>query len=129
MKNLTAALFLGVLVLTGCSTTTNRFTTVDPSNGINRYEAILLAKQEINKAGLRNYFNNLKPIIREDPVAAKYPDYWIVDFTPKIYFDFWGYLVVINKKTGEIIHSRDYYFPAKIADLDWVFGKYNTAVR
>ena len=100
MKNLIMSLLFSFLFFTGCGTT-DRFTIVDPSNGINRYEAFLMAKQEINKAGLRNYFNNLTPIIREDPRAAKYPDYWIVDFTPKIYFDFWGYLVVINKE-GEI---------------------------
>ena len=99
----------------GCASTT-KFTEVDYTNGINRYEAILMAKKEIEQAGLRNYFQNLKPIIREDKYALKYPDYWFVDFTPKIYFDFWGYLVVINKKTGKIIHSHDYYWPAKIAD-------------
>jgi hypothetical protein len=114
---------IALVVLQGCASTSAKFTQVDPSNGINRYEAIMMAKSEIENAGLKNYFKNLKPILREDPYASKYPEYWFVDFTPKIYFDFWGYLVVINKKTGEIIHSRDYYWPVKIADLDWVFNK------
>lgn len=115
-------LFLILILSQGCTSST-RFTEVDPSNGINRYEAVLMAKKEIQDAGLRNYFQNLKPIIREDQHAMKYPDYWFVDFTPKIYFDFWGYLVVVEKQTGKIIHSHDYYWPAKIADLDWVFQK------
>ena len=124
MKSKLAVLGCLIILSAGCaSTTKDRFTSVDSSDGINRYEAILMAKAEIENAGLRNYFKNLTPIIREDPQAAKYPEYWFVDFTPKIYFDFWGYLVVIDKKSGGILHSRDYYFPVKVANLDWVFKK------
>ena len=69
-----------------------------------------------------DYFKLTQPILREDKYAAKFPDYWFVDYTPDVYTDFTSYLVVINKKTGEVIRAKDYYWPDKKPALDWVFN-------
>ena len=99
-----------------------KFTTIDATNGINEYEVILMAEDEIKKCDFPSYFGDITPKIRNDEYAKIYPDFWFVDYTPEVYMDFTSYLLVVNKKTGEIIRARDYYWPEKQPDLAWVFN-------
>lgn len=91
-----------------------------------------MAVNELENAPYNRYFQALEPKLREDKHALKYPDYWFVDFTVDVNMDFTGYLVVIHKETGEILRSRMYYWPEKVAALDWVFqdkGKKSQGTR
>lgn len=120
MKNL-IYLSLLVFVCSGCAHFKSFADRLDYSNGINQYEAMVLAKNEVKKADFRNYFGAIEPKFREDKATAQYPGYWFVEFTPTVTMDFWSYFVVINKRTGEIVHAQDYYWPTRAADVNWIF--------
>lgn len=85
-------------------------------------EAVKMAKGKAAQSDFRSYFSGIKPKIRTDKYAQKFPQYYFVDFTPKIYTEFMSYLVVIEKKTGKIVHARDYYWPNKQPNLEWIFN-------
>ena len=91
-------------------------------NGVDQYEAETIAQMKLVKSVYASYFDTTKAKIRTDEAAQKYPDYWFIDFTQGILFDAPSYLVVIDKKTGDILLS-DEYFPKKISNLDWVFER------
>ena len=128
MPSVTVAIFCLILV-SGCSSTEKirrEYKKIDVTNGINEFEAVTIAQNELITKG-QEYYLQLGANLRQDEHAQKYPDYWFVGFSPKTYYkdEFPGYLIVINKQSGEIIHSRDYYFPNQIPSLDWVFEKKN----
>ena len=115
------------LIISGCTYTDQvrrEYKKIDLTNGVNEFEAVTIAENELITKG-QEYYIQLGALLRQDEHAQKYPDYWFVGFSPKTYYkdEFPGYLVVINKKTGEIVHSRDYYFPNQIPSLEWVFEK------
>lgn len=124
IKNSLWLLICSLIFFSSCTNNSRKpvyFSTIEPKNGINQYEAILIADKKTEDADFRNYFQAIQPIIRTDKHAMKYPDYWFVDYTPEVWMDFTSFLVVIHKKTGEVIRARDYYWPEKRPGLDWVF--------
>lgn len=107
-----------ILLLTGCANS-QRFTKVFPQNGINQYEAILVAKNEVLSSDFKRYFSSIDAKIRLDDQAKEYPDFWFVEVTPDVYMDFQSYIVVINKRNGEVVRSQDYFWPDKNTGFNW----------
>jgi hypothetical protein len=76
------------------------------------------------------------PDIKTGPIADKYPGYWFVVFGHNWFFPMsqnalgltytqlreTEYLVVINKKTGEVLFYGQWY-PKRENDFDWVFDR------
>ena len=63
------------------------------------------------------------PRILKDAFVRDYKDHWFVSFDPKSFdLSFWRYLVVVEKKSGQILFA-DTYIPYEVADYDWVFDK------
>jgi len=91
-------------------------------NGINEFEAITIAEYYTIKSEYRGYYDAFPAVLRKDDEALRYPDYWFVDFSPKLAFDAASFLVVIRKSDGEVLLAMEYW-PRKRPGLDWVFKR------
>ncbi|MCA9401635.1 MAG: hypothetical protein KC713_08405 [Candidatus Omnitrophica bacterium] len=84
---------------------------VDFTDGINDEEAIYMAVHEIIQSSDKNYFGDIVPRFIENDATKKYPEWWFLEFTPDVFVDYTSYLVVIEKKSGKILHSQKYFDP------------------
>ena len=107
---------------------------VDYTNGVDAREAKLIAKHKIIGVQEQRNYKLTAPSILESGYTQKYPDYWFVvfgqnllspistDSSAKTYSELLDaqYMVVINKRTGEIPFYGE-YFPKRVRNFDWVF--------
>ncbi len=93
-------------------------------NGINKFEAEAIAYHYLLNSGYKSYYDVFSPEIRKDKEARRYKDYWFVHFSPDAHHDANSFLVVIDKKNGDIITAQN-YVPHTQIDLNWVFEKRN----
>jgi hypothetical protein len=91
-----------------------------PRDGISVHQAILIAEREKQQSDFREYFHSIKPVIRNDQHIRQFPEYWFVDYSPNVWMDFTSLLVVIDKRTGEVILARGNYWPSKIPEINWL---------
>lgn len=113
------------LSLMGCGAQAkidSRFNKVVYFNGVNQFEAVTIAQKKLLKSVYAPYYKTTKAKIRDDAAAQQLPDYWFVDFSQSMLFDAPSYLVVINKMTGDVIYSEE-YFPQKLTTLDWILDR------
>ncbi len=107
---------------------------VNISDGVDEQEAKIMAQKDIIAMYEQRDYRVTAPDVKDTPEALKYPDYWFVVFghnwlspistdpLAKTYTELKEaqYLVVINKESGEIVFSGQWY--SKRADhFDWVF--------
>ena len=127
-----------VLAIGGCASTDaiyqNYANLVDTSDGANEQEAKIIAQKEIIGMQQSRDYRITAPDIKTTPEALQYPQYWFVGFghnwlspistdpMAKTYTQLreTQYLVVIDKKTGEIKFSGEWY-PKRRGDFGWVF--------
>lgn len=137
IKNI--ALFIVLLAVAGCSSAQaiydNYAKIVNVSDGVNEEEAKIMAQKQIIGTQEQRDYRVTAPDIKNTPQAQKYPEYWFIVFghnwfspvstdpLAKTYTELreTQYLVVINKKTGEIKFAGEWY-PKRANDFDWVFG-------
>ena len=100
------------------------FSQVDPIDGLNESEAILLAQMHLGDSKFRHTRDIEKPTVLSGSEIADYPDYWFVTFPPK----YWTvkkrshYLVVIHKTTAEVKYGG-VWSPQEIEQrgFGWIF--------
>jgi hypothetical protein len=107
---------------------------VDYSDGVSIPEAKLIAKRKIITVQEKRNYKITDPEVLNNVFSEKYSDYWFVVFghnwfspistdeNAKTYRDLMAaqYLVVIDKKTGEIPFYGE-YFPKRSHGFEWVF--------
>lgn len=96
---------------------------VEKADGVDPNEAVYIAQKALIDADqMKNFHLNANEILRNH-VSRPYKDHWFVHFNPKNYkLNFWRFLVVIEKDSGEVIYART-YIPLEYVDFDWVFEK------
>ena len=127
-----------LLMLSGCSSTEaiyrNYDRLVDSRNGVMAQEAKIIAQKELVGMQQRRDYRVSVPDLKDTLETRKYPDYWFVSFghnwfspistdpLAKTYTELKEaqYIVVIDKKTGEIKFSGEWY-PKRANNFDWVF--------
>lgn len=111
----------------GCQTTgpySQKFKNIVFDDGINQAEAVAIAQNTLrNDHSQRSGYKMNRVEVIDDFLVDPYPDYWFISF-PSGEFDlsFYQYLVVVHKKTGNIVFSAP-YVPLKTVDYDWVFSQ------
>jgi hypothetical protein len=107
---------------------------VDYSDGVSIPEAKLIAKRKIITVQEKRNYKITDPEVLNNVFSEKYSDYWFVVFghnwfspistdeNAKTYRELMAaqYLVVIDKKTGEIPFYGE-YFPKRSQGFEWVF--------
>ena len=89
-------------------------------NGISRHEAITIAQMTITNSIYESYFYRFPAEIVDDEHSQKYLQYWFVEFSPEITYDAPSYLVLVDKKNGEVAFHHEYW-PKHREGYDWVF--------
>ncbi|MCR4337836.1 MAG: hypothetical protein NUV91_08540 [Candidatus Omnitrophica bacterium] len=122
MKKTTLLIFS--LMMMGCASAGNvqkAYQAINLADGVDGWEAKTIAqKQLIDTEFQKQYYLNSGQVI-STVLVHDYPDYWFVGFANKDFNQsFWEYLVVINKKDGEIKFAGP-YVPLGVANFDWVF--------
>lgn len=110
------------VVLAGCGARADlnrRFANVVYFNGINEYEAVAIAEMRLAHSVCKSWLGKVRARLRTDEHALKHPRYWFVDFSQELLFDSPGYLVVVDRNTGEIKLAAE-YFPRKNPSLDGI---------
>ena len=116
-------IILAVITTAGCFTFSQiekNKKQIDLTNGVNEIEAILIAQDKLLESEYKSYDKIIPAKIRNDEAALKHPDYWFVDYTPAVPSNYPSLLIVINKMTGDIKLSKEYW-PNVVKDLDWAF--------
>ncbi len=113
---------LSLIFMSGCTVLTIDSSKVDSGNGIDREEAMIIAQMRISKTMEAQSHKVTEPMVLSGTNAQAYPDYWFVIFPPKFFSFQWStqYLVVIDKKTGEIRHASPWN-PRERDNFDWIF--------
>ena len=111
--------------LVGCSTISKiekNYASVNFSNGIGSEEALFIAKKRLLDSLVFKDWKVDQPELMRDRFVRSYPDHWFVQFSSKAYErSFWRYLIVIDRKTGEVLEPGA-YVPLEVVDYDWVFS-------
>lgn len=110
------------LALSGCTVLTVDASKVDSKDGIDQNEAVIIAQMRISQTVECQTHKVGSSVVLSGTNAQAYPDYWFVSFPPK-FFSFQRkiqYLVVIDKKNGEIRHASPWNTKEK-EDFDWIF--------
>jgi hypothetical protein len=131
-------ILLALCFLTGCTSTKAIYKNYDnlvrPGKPVNAQEAKIIAQKKLINTEEKDSYRLSFPDIKTGHLVSKYPDYWFVVFghnflepmsknaLTESYRDLLDteYLVVINKKTGEIPFFGEWY-PKREDDFDWVF--------
>jgi hypothetical protein len=131
---------LALCFLTGCTSTEaiykNYDKLVDLKDGVNAEQAKIIAQKKLINTEEKDSYRISYPDIKTGQLVYKYPGYWFVVFghnwlEPMSMNPLAGtytelreaeYLVVINKKTGKIPFSGEWY-PKRENDFDWVFDQ------
>lgn len=134
--------FLVLIGLNGCASVRaiekNYQNMVDVKDGVNQQEAKIMAQKEIISTYEERAYRVTAPDIRTTEEALKYPEFWFVvfghnwlsplstDALAKTYTELKEtlFVVVINKKSGEIVFSGEWY-PKRNSSFDWVFNPEN----
>lgn len=107
---------------------------IDASDGITAKEAKIIAQRKIISVPEKRYYKITAPGVINNAASQEYMDHWFVIFghnwlSPmsteegaKTYTELKEaqFLVVINKETGQIVFSGE-YFPKRATDFGWVF--------
>ena len=136
MRNMLGAIL--VLIAGGCATPQavyrNYDAMVSVSDGVNEREAKIMAQKQIIGMQQSRDYRVTAPDIKTTPEALKYPQVWFVVFghnwfspistdpMAKTYTQLreTQYLVAIDKETGEIKFSGEWY-PKRMNNFDWIF--------
>ena len=129
---------LGLLAVIGCATNEavyrNFSSLINVQDGIDEQEAKIIAQRNIIVTQERRDYRITAPDIKTTMEAQKYADYWFVVFghnwlspistdpMAKTYTELKEaqYLVVINKKTGDVKFTGQWY-PKRADNFDWIF--------
>ena len=125
MNKLLIILLATTLTTTGCiafSQVEKNRKLIDISDGIDETEALLVAQINLLTSDFKPYDKVIPAKIRTDEAAQKYSDYWFVNYSPAVTSNYPSLLMVINKQTGEVIFTKEYW-PKVVKDLDWVFKR------
>jgi hypothetical protein len=127
-----------LILLAGCSSPRAIYKNYDHlvnlSDGVNAQEAKIIAQKKLINTEEKDSYRISYPDIKSGQIVSQYPDYWFVVFghnwmEPFSYNPLAAsyrevlqteYLVVINKKTGEMPFFGEWY-PKRENDFDWVF--------
>ena len=94
-------------LLSGCATTNSikvNYEKINYSDGINKEEAVLIAKNHLLSTKYKYDYQIISPLVLNNKSTRQYPDFWCIRFHPKkLHLMPYYYLVMINKKTGEIV--------------------------
>jgi len=94
---------------------------IDTSNGVSTSEAFLIAQGLLEEADEKRDYHIKKPQVLTDILVRDYPDYWFIIFPAKKFEkSFWSYLVVINRRAGQVAFSGA-YVELDVVDYSWVF--------
>jgi hypothetical protein len=130
-KQLIVAWVIGALLLSGCATidsVNKNYQKINYSDGINTEEAKLIGKKRLINSGYQSEYQVISPDFLIDKRTKKYPDYWFVVYHPKnLGLTHSKYLVVMNKKTGDVLYSD--YWECKENNFDWIIDKKGVADR
>jgi hypothetical protein len=132
---------LPLILLAGCATSRDVYKNYDskvtPGQGVSSEQAKIVAQKKLLNTIDKERYRLSYPDIKTGEVVKKYPDYWFVVFghnwlEPMSKYPMaWTYkqlretefLVVIDKKTGEIPFFGEWY-PKRENDFDWVFDRH-----
>lgn len=132
---------LALALLTGCTSTEAIYKNYDKmvhlENGVNAEQAKIIAQKKLINTDEKDSYRISYPDIKTGPLVYKYPGYWFVVFghnwlEPMSSDPLAGtytqlreteYLVVINKKTGQVPFFGEWY-PKRENDFDWVFDQH-----
>lgn len=119
---ITFLILSAAFIMVGCGPRADlnrRFSSIVYFNGINEYEAVAIAELRLVHSPYNSFFKKIPARVRTDDDALHYPEYWFVDFTQEMLIDAPSYLVVIDRNTGTIKLSTE-YFPQKNLSLDGI---------
>lgn len=129
-----------LFLLSGCASVSaidkNLENLVDLSNGVDEQEAKIIAQKEITGMYEQQSYRITAPGVNKTPEALAYSDHWFIvfgrnwfspisrDSMAKTYTELSQarYVVVINKLSGEIKFSGEWYFK-RDKTFDWVFNR------
>lgn len=95
---------------------------IDYSDGISAQEAVTIAQKEFSEIPYnRGPYDVLKAAAVTHAQTAQYPNFWFVDLPAKDKKSPQRFLSVIDKRTGAVIRSADWYVQ-KNPDLSWIFN-------
>ncbi len=104
-------------MLASCATINsmeNNYEKIDYSDGVNKTEAVLIAKNHIMKTKYVKDYQIVSPVILNNEQTKKFSNIWFVRFHPKkITLLTHYYLVMISKETGEIISCGERHITGK----------------
>ena len=128
-KNTIISGLLMLFILQGCATQSSLKKSMEKVNykdGISSVEAKIIAKKKLNDTPFLGWlvYKIIGPKIIDNVHSKKYPKYWFVEFGEKSPNSSSSkYLVIIDKKTGEIIEAVTYE-PVKKQDISWAIEYY-----
>ncbi|HQO58660.1 MAG TPA: hypothetical protein PLT76_08070 [Candidatus Omnitrophota bacterium] len=118
-------LIAAAVFLAGCSVAARvnkDYAGLNRTDGVDEKEAGVIARHALLNSQSPKRFHINKASILSDRLVEPYPDYFFVSFYPVAFDDhFWRYLVVIDKKTGQVVRE-DQYRPLKNFNYEWVFN-------
>ena len=113
-----------MVILAGCSGVgpyARQYETLNRQDGVTASEARVVAQYHFSLSDQVRIFKPGNPQVLDDRLVQKYSDFWFVTFYPRdIDQHFWRYLVVIEKKSGEVVWEGTYR-PLTVFHYDWVF--------
>jgi len=120
-------IFSTVIFMAGCATLDSvgkNYEKINYSDGISPNEAKLIGKNQLISSADKNDYDALGPnfLTHIDKKEKKYSEYYFVIFYPKntpAFFSSSRYLVVINKKAGDVLFSGSWDF--KYSKIEWLF--------
>ncbi len=141
MRRRKYVLLITILILSGCASTDAIYRNYDKlvniQDGVDAQEAKIMAQKDLIGMQQKRDYRVTAPDLKTTPEALQYPDYWFVVFghnwlspmstdpLAKTYTQLREaqYVVVIDKKTGEIKFSGEWY-PKRQDNFEWVFDPY-----
>ncbi len=124
MKNL--SLLLIIVLLTGCTgikTVSKNYSKINYRDGVSRSEAKLIAKKSLMESQVVHEYRFASPAILKWGKAFGHPNYWFIAFDSRNVLQPDKYLVVIDKRDGEIRYSeKEYPHPVEPNDYQFIFG-------
>ena len=119
-------LIIITVMFTGCAsvnTVNKNYSSINFDDGVSKEEAKLIAKKSLMESKSFGRYCFMDPAILKWGKAYPHPNYWFVRFTAKNPLATDHYIVVVDKRSGEIQYSeRENIYPMAPKDYRFMFG-------
>ena len=109
--------------MSGCATANSinkGYGKIKYKDGVNKKEALLIAKKCLIESPVKGKYRIINPSILNNGDTYPHPNHWFISFNNKPFTPDSMFLVVVDKRNGEIVYSEKKYF-STVKGLRWIF--------